>query len=752
MKIQRTTQAFHLRPYTERRRLSAPRVNHDEEMYPYHPSPGVPKHLQPIHRNLWTSAFPYKKAMDYPGHFEVQDLPVVHLENEFARVTVMPSMAGRVMELFDKKLNRQLLWTPPSFSLANMSLSGPWSIGGIEFNPFRYGHNVHGISTIETRKVALAGGREAIAMGAFDELFGCSWEVILTLEKGTLVSRMTITNHSGKDQPCLYWWTCIAVPQQWRDRVMMAPGEFLHHAMFRQGYEFDQWPMVHGVDWSQWLHQHEVVSGYLPNTASDFMGYTNEKEGWSFLHRADRKICKGRKLWSLGSQGVHQAWWQSLAEPNWVPYAEIQCGLLPIQPDTGILKAGESIRWTESFCGAQGASTAAGYSENFAAFEQRGLEKTGASWGAWNDDAFWRVTHSETLVPADERLEISKKLILTGRLDAREISRAIKLGWVGGDKWIRLLSENQSGLTDDARLALAVALINANEPSKARALLEGLSVIGGETAAYANHFLAQLSENEGRADEALDQIRRSVGEGYADTHLIATADQMLSRMGRHEERKALWKNAPAEARTTDDCRFAQANLALLEGDWKSVRSLLKEPLLSISEGVSAAWFLYKESFFGEFAHLSKAGDFKAALDILARGSEAAPQFGIGRQEERQNVDFLFYRYQLCKQQGWDYLAAAFANMILLEPENPGSPEALYVLRVALAEHDPTAKARRAKIEAWNRDAGSDSEKYQPLRWALCREVLDGSLDGWKKLEAHPIFGLRARFELEKSYT
>ena len=91
-------------------------------------------------------------------------------------------------------------------------------------------------------------------------------------------------------------------------------------------------------------------------------------------------------------------------------------------------------------------------------------------------------------------------------------------------------------------------------------------------------------------------------------------------------------------------------------------------------------------------------------------------------------------------------------MILLEPENPGSPEALYVLRVALAENDPTAKARRAKIEAWNRDAGSDSEKYQPLRWALCREVLDGSLDGWKKLEAHPIFGLRARFELEKSYT
>jgi hypothetical protein len=750
MTIQHTTQAFHLRPFTERKRLSAPRVNHDEEMFPYHPAPGVPKHLQPIHRNLWTSAFPYKKAMDYPGQFEVQELPVVRLENEFARVTVMPSIAGRVMEVFDKKLNRQLLWTPPSLPLANLSLSGPWSIGGIEFNPFRYGHNVHGISTIETRKVTLADGREAIAMGAFDELFGCGWEVILTLEKGTLVSRMTITNHSGKDQPSLYWWTCIAVPQQWRDRVMMAPGDFLHHAMFRQGYEFHQWPMVHGVDWSQWLHQHEVVSGYLPNTASDFMGYTNEKEGWSFVHRADRSICKGRKLWSLGSQGVHQTWWQSMAEPNWVPYAEIQCGLLPTQPDTGILKAGESISWTESFCGAQGASTGADYAQNFSAFEQRGIEKTGKDWAAWNDSAFWRITKSETLIAEDERLAISRKLILTGKLDESEIARAIELGWVGGDEWIRLLSEKQNDLSDDARLALAVALINANEPDKARALLTGLAEIGGETAAYANHFLAQLSENEGKTAEALEQIRRSVGEGYADTHLIATADQMLSRMGRHEERKALWQNAPAETRATDDCRLAQANLAQLDGDWKSVRTLLKEPLLSIAEGASTAWFLYKESFFGEFAELCGKGEFNAALDILARGSEAAPQFGIGRQEERQNVDFLYYRYQLCKAQGWDYLASAFANMILLEPEYPGSPEALYVLRVALAENDPTAAARREKIEAWNREADAEWAKYQPLRWALCRHVLDGSVDGWQGMQSHPIFGIRAGHELEKS--
>ena len=50
MMVLQATQAFHLRPFTERKRLSAPRVNHDEEMFSYHPALNVPKHLQPIHR------------------------------------------------------------------------------------------------------------------------------------------------------------------------------------------------------------------------------------------------------------------------------------------------------------------------------------------------------------------------------------------------------------------------------------------------------------------------------------------------------------------------------------------------------------------------------------------------------------------------------------------------------------------------------------------------------------------------------
>jgi hypothetical protein len=114
------------------------------------------------------------------------------------------------------------------------------------------------------------------------------------------------------------------------------------------------------------------------------------------------------------------------------------------------------------------------------------------------------------------------------------------------------------------------------------------------------------------------------------------------------------------------------------------------------------------------------------------------------------VDFLFYRYQLSKQQGWNYMAAALANMILLESAYPGSAEALYVYRVARAENDPTAAVRRQAIEAWNAGATDAAlRKLLPLRWALCRQLLHGSLEGWQALEADPLYRYRARFELRQ---
>ena len=341
-RVSADTAHFRGRVFHERRRAGLPAYFIDE-MYPFDDAAGVPEHLRPIHRNLHTSGFPYSQNLDYAETFETRARPVVRIEDAGAAVTVLPWLGGRVAEFFDKRLNRELLWSPPAHHFATLGLSGAWTLGGMEFNAFRYGHNVHGTSSLEVRKVCLADGREGVELGAFDETFSCEWRVILTLVDGKLVQRIRIKNHSQREQPCLYWWSTLAVPLNRRDRIMLAPGEFLHHSMFRQGYEAHRWPMVHDTDWSRWLNQHEVVSGYLPHSASDFMGYVNEREGWSFFHRAPRDVCQGRKLWSLGCLNAHQVWWETLAEPSWSPYCELQCGLMPVQPTAGDFSGGAEI-------------------------------------------------------------------------------------------------------------------------------------------------------------------------------------------------------------------------------------------------------------------------------------------------------------------------------------------------------------------------------------------------------------------------
>lgn len=719
-------------------------------MYPYDDAVGVPERLRPIHQNLHTSGFPYTQKVDYSDRFEVREHPVVRIEDDGAVATILPWLGGRVSELFDKRLNRQLLWSPPAFHFATLGLSGAWTLGGLEFNPFRYGHNVHGTSSLEVRKVRLPGGREAVQLGAFDEKFSCEWRVVITLIGGRLVNRITIKNHSANDQPCLYWWSTLAVPLNWRDRIMLAPGDFLHHSMFRQGYEAHEWPMVHDTDWSRWLNQHEVVSGYLPDTASDFMGYVNDREGWSFYHRAPRDICKGRKLWSLGCLNAQQVWWETMAEPSWSPYCELQCGVMPIQPTAGSFPARQEISWTECLSASMGTPASAAYQAGFDEYEASGIASHGSAWNEWNDPAFWRIEDSIILSEAEARLGMSKKATLGEPVELSEIEETVRSGWVAGENWIELLQKHAGELSEIGKLALAGARLESRDLANARPELETLAKSASATCemrSWAEFFLGLIAEKEGMPEEAVNHFDHCSFEHESSTALVVGIDQALARLNAWDAREALWVKAPEAARRTDEFRLASAFISHWRGDWKTCRSLLEKPLLGIAEGASTPWLLWKESHFLEFVECCTRQNWEAAIDALASGSKMASQFGIGRQEDRQNVDFLFYRYNLCQELGWVSMARALGSMILREPDYAGSVETLYVLRVALAENDPTAPHRKQIVEEWNRAARPEWRERLPLRACLSDAVLSENSGTWQSLLSHPLYHKRAEYEL-----
>jgi hypothetical protein len=94
-------------------------------------------------------------------------------------------------------------------------------------------------------------------------------------------------------------------------------------------------------------------------------------------------------------------------------------------------------------------------------------------------------------------------------------------------------------------------------------------------------------------------------------------------------------------------------------------------------------------------------------------------------------------------------ASALASHLLRYQPPAGSVESAYVLRLAKAVGDPSAKKRAADLAAWNQDAETDWPKILPLRFAALEAALGNGnkTTGWESLRKHWLYGYRARFEL-----
>ena len=82
-----------------------------------------PEHLSPYTSYGDTSATPVPRAFR-----------VFVMENEFLRVEVTPELGGRIYNLFDKRFNRELLFSNPVVKPVRILPIWGFISGGIEFN------------------------------------------------------------------------------------------------------------------------------------------------------------------------------------------------------------------------------------------------------------------------------------------------------------------------------------------------------------------------------------------------------------------------------------------------------------------------------------------------------------------------------------------------------------------------------------------------------------------------------------------
>lgn len=316
---------------------------------PYRIGDGVPEELQAAARyGQVPNMFPYLMQDGYSRERTAHRVPAVVLENSKLRAVVLPTLGGRLWELFDKASGKQLLHTHGTLQFANIALRKAWFAGGLEWNIGTRGHSPTTCDPLHTAIVKTPEGQDVLRMWEFERLREVVFQVDMWLpeDSDALLTAVRIRNPHDHEVP-MYWWSNAAVPETPETRVIAPASE-----AFGSDYTTDiarVRPTEHeGMD-ATWLvnsaHAADFFFDIEPGHRHWITAVDDDGDGLAMLSTS---LLRGKKLfvWGQGDGGKR---WQEWLSPGAGPYAEIQAGLAQTQFEHLAMPAGAEWSWVEAY-------------------------------------------------------------------------------------------------------------------------------------------------------------------------------------------------------------------------------------------------------------------------------------------------------------------------------------------------------------------------------------------------------------------
>ena len=312
----------------------------------------------------WRTAFrvlPYRMQDGYNRVKQTRAFTALALENEYLRAIILPEVGGRLVSLFNKRANRELLDRNPVFQPANLALCNAWFSGGVEWNTSHFGHYYLTCAPVFAAKV-MGDGYPILRLYEWDRMKAFPWQIDFHLPPKSefLFTRVRLINPHNHEMP-MYWWTNIAVPEE-KDSRTIVPAERAIHGT-NKGIALVQMPMIGKTDVS--------YSTRLPGAQEFFFRIEEAQRRWiaqldatgrGLVHTSTKRL-RGRKMFCWGMNQGGRRWQEFLSAPGRA-YLEIQAGLARTQLETVPMPANTEWAWTEAF-GLLEADPAAVHSNNW---------------------------------------------------------------------------------------------------------------------------------------------------------------------------------------------------------------------------------------------------------------------------------------------------------------------------------------------------------------------------------------------------
>ena len=294
-------------------------------------------------------AFPYKVQDNYTRKLIDREQPCVVLENDFLKATFFPQFGGKLCSLFDKKENKDLLFSNSIIRPCHLAVRNAWMSGGVEWNCGYVGHHAFTCDQMHTAITKLDDGTPVLRFYQFERIRQVVYQLDFFLPEDSklLFVRTKIINPSFEVVP-MYWWSNIAFPDNKGNRVIV-PTDNTYTTRDSHPVKIAV-PEYNGIDVT-YPSNNVIAIDYFWNIPEENRKFICQvdKNGYGLVQTSTKRL-KGRKLFVWGNSSGGDRWKNFLtADSESGSYNEIQAGLAKTQYECLPMPPKTVWEWVEAY-------------------------------------------------------------------------------------------------------------------------------------------------------------------------------------------------------------------------------------------------------------------------------------------------------------------------------------------------------------------------------------------------------------------
>ncbi len=551
-------------------------------------------------------------------------IPTVVLENSRLRATFLPGYGGRLHSLWDKKNNRECLYSNSEIILRNLALRNAWFSGGIEWNFGHFGHTFFTCQEVFFAACTDENGEAFLRMYEFERCKQVTFQVDFHLpqEADALTAHLCLYNRLPTDAP-IFLWTNTAIVEEPGMHVYSgtreAVGQHIHINPAESYFYHGQlpelcYPGIDGSDPTQFKMSTEYFFQNPPTLEASFEA-ARYPDGRLFAERSTSNLPY-RKVFCWGTHTGGQHWQEFLAGQGAGEYVEVQAGISRTQVHPATLPAHSALRITQQFTFADAPAPTGDYGQARAqiqatvekllpiqallamdrrcqALSQKAADEIlyeGLGWGALE-----RRRDAAALPPhlsfPDSTLSLQQQPwleLLRGKAMESCDSFMVSDAWVAR---MEAVAEKSAALWN----LLGVAYLENGRLQEAQSAWEASLRLKGTPMAHRN--LACLLWRQGNPSAALSQRQSAAGlltDAEALRPYAIELITLLTEMGQFAEAFAYYRSLPQSLQAEERVRLTVMKSAYEQEEDAFLQALFATEFTVVKEGetqVYDLWFL-----------------------------------------------------------------------------------------------------------------------------------------------------------------